>query len=1632
MYINKIDELIDTIINDFYLTVVSENTAFQKILKETDYIKYQKDINDMMINFIKKININDIKHLVKSNSAVHQIYETIKRYIAYYLFLTIGFFYTEKEDLFLNNIIEFTKNQGSYGYKIEEFFNSDSNAHLIQYNKLITNIIVLLESDQSKVDKIKNNKIYQEPINFLNELGGEYIKSKFLIKNKSLQAHNIIKTLIIIFMYEKRDKKTFFKLLEASENAEGEYMFIDIVVPVKKTIDYAAIENIIGDIHKSKHLTYYLWKYLNDYDDLQDVPPLSNDEKILSMINSGIIVPISEDFLLYHNDSEKYDKTIDETKIKKKEDTKIKYIVNKIDKVKEYYSEQIKNDQKTKSDIEKLFYAPLLNRKVILINVKEDISIINKFINIGKHNVENFDYFRDLEQYKLYPYINFNDFEQYGFSLQLTKTINMIRNVSLQKSGKFKQLSGNNIAQTRVGSKDMFVNIVGFMIPSNITALQCSQLKNIKDIRSISKNQQNGLSLVTQYLKESHFNSKKHLSSLTWLFDEEKDTIHIDSYEQTGKFTMQDKIKNVVAQLYNNIQNDMYDVISELLEKNKDITIQEGFKIIDYYQTKFLKMSLIENIQVQLEQDLYRQIEKNQFEPLYDINEDAIYSIMDDNDKNNDDKKIVMKQNTIPVVKINVSSLDEYGEKKNKEVVEGVCQHNISQENIASIDKKDFVRYSEEINKFMQQYVMMNVNDEYICKSCGFNLDIKRYIEEGEYNNDTKSFTSYSTPIDINLEDIIGYEKFKITIRQIDKIIERIAIISNILHLTRNTTNVKPRRKLIVKNAIDIIIANNKHLRNKSKEREISTKKYGINKKYSDVFLFDLENNIFVISTKDIDQFKPVKQNNIIAYIIFLMTMEVNQSHIMYMGNDKKKLCNFRTFEKVMDSLFGGLKLIINNKGHIENITNYKILCYIIYIIACTISQTKLWYIEIDKSNILLNVKGKNLAIQKLVIQSIIHTTIEIINSVLEVTNAEPDNFLYNMLGGKFLKKLQEIYRDESLFERLKKESSSSSFSDKKESIAVTQDFISLSGKYIPMTYVDPERRICKCPVFLINKKRYILPKYLGISNLSNCDDGKYHIWKLTKGELICYLCQKHAKDINYNENNSKDIKNKFKNTLNKELAEKICMDDGLLHIFETSDNGELICKKCKKSDTYKYSEDELNKIHKLVIKVNAERNERVIDNENKITEFAEKKQDYIKTAIGKLLSEYNKEKSQDLGFLNKLMDEIQQIIGNEFLNSHLTDNIYIIDHDHLGNKLDKSITFMESHKKIFERNNHPYFKTNVLYYTNHKHGKIDVFYDATTKILLGYKEENKKFVENKDYDKRIKLNYSLLNKIKMFGYKSPFIKTDDDYKLLIEGREDIDTDSKDITKQIIESIIKSRISQIKKILLNLKIILSRILNGYNEELHVDEYSKAKINVLIDKYKKKLIDPNVTDKTGQNMIFKHWKAIMNGLIMEDTKNIKITHDFSKDHSINYSEINKIDNAGNMLIYYISRELVKFFDYNPNKVIKSEIANFIVDFINIIFDIFNEEKNNTDIEIKKYIYRATTNIKEIEEKSSAQNLEGIYSEYKDNDDDKTTEEIEQEREITYDDTQEFQARDVDIDKEDIDEEGQEFIQEYDLE
>ena len=64
---------------------------------------------------------------------------------------------------------------------------------------------------------------------------------------------------------------------------------------------------------------------------MQDLSPQKSvEQKIIDLIESGIVCPICDDFLLYHKQSEKYDRHEEDT-VKKKEDTKIKYIVNKID-----------------------------------------------------------------------------------------------------------------------------------------------------------------------------------------------------------------------------------------------------------------------------------------------------------------------------------------------------------------------------------------------------------------------------------------------------------------------------------------------------------------------------------------------------------------------------------------------------------------------------------------------------------------------------------------------------------------------------------------------------------------------------------------------------------------------------------------------------------------------------------------------------------------------------------------------------------------------------------------------------------------------------------------------------------------------------------------------------------------------------------------------------------------------------------------------------------------------------------------------------------------------------------------------------------------------------------------------------
>lgn len=1573
MYINEIDDLIDKLIDDFSFEL-EKNKTVQQVVKEQNFVKYQNDINIFLQKYANGIDTSKIKNIVKSNDSIYTIIETIKKYIAMYFFLFIGFFYTGKDDTFINNIVEFTKNQSNYSYKIENFFNSESNASIINLYSLVKNIVTLITVDDSKLNIIKNKDEYKKSIDILNTLGVDFINKYFKLKNKNNQSHNIIKTIIINNVYNNTDKKDFFKLIELSENVEGDYMFIDIVVPTRRYIDFNVIESIIPNYDKARGLEYLVWNFLKDIEKSKD-EFLTNDEKIVILINSRMIQPLSDDFLLYNKSVERYDKGLDSSELqsyKKKEETKIKYIIGKIDNTSNLYSDLSKRDKKVSDEILKNFYVPMSNRKAILVNSIENMKIIKKFVNMDKSSIKNVELFNDLSNYMLYPYINFKDFEYSGFSLLFNKTIDVIRSVNFTHNAIFKTHNKNSILQTRIGSKDMIVNIVGFMIGSNNKNVKCLKIKNVLDVRTLSKSNKNGYDLFIKYLKETKLNTKKHNSSIYWIFNTSLDTIKMDSYEQQAKFTSQEQVKHMVAKLYDDVINELYYEILSDLEKHKNLTLQKAYKIISRKEYQTIDIMRNSSIYNDLESKIYELIIKTK--PSYDKNDDNILGFTDDSvmlpDKPRD------KINKIQKIKVNLKSITEEGVTEKNEKVTGVCQHMISWDTITVLKNRDPKLFQEKMYQFIKQYVTENLSQNYICKSCGTLIDIQKYVIDGEFDNDTQQFITFNMPLSIPLENIKEYEKYNIAIRNMDKLINNISVISNIPSLTGSTYNVKSKRRTIVKDAIDIILANYSNLGKTSKTRnENAVKKYGVNS--SNIFMFDLDNNIFVFSSKDKDTYKTLKQNNILAYLIILIMLEISESQVSYVGiTDKKGFCNFQTFTKLYKSMFSGLNIRKNTNGDVESVINYKILCYLLYITACSVNKYNLWYFAYPEGT----KKSKYaIPIQKV----IIHTIVDILNSILEIASSDDSSSIYKILSSKFYRNLSAIFSNNELYERFTLETKSK-VSKTKIDLSKLKS-VSLREKRV-LEFDDPPRTCCR-PVRYFPKTPDITKFKLIKTNITNCLTGSFHKWEYKDKTYVCALCGVSTIDLKLNKQNNKTISENYKNILLQSIAEIMCIVDAFPHQWITGERNEIVCKKCGNKQNHKYSQKDLDKIETIVSKNSEKNNELVIKNIESDTKNYTEKEKYIEKLVGVITKNYesNITKDNKYKFIDNLIDELKTVISSETTKStdiYLKDNTYVIDHDHLGLSLSNKIIISDSDKKIFKKNNHPFFKKDVIYYVDYKNGKTDVFYDALTHVLLGYKEENKNYIISDNTTNKITINLSIYNKLKYLGYVSQIINVKDEYKSSFEGFEDIKSFNKKIvTKYIINEIVRSRHVNLKKSLVELQKLIFRIINDFQFELNKDNENKFYENQMLsilDKYKKQLLNMKITNDKNEHQVFKHWHGVHDGIFPKINDDDYGNFDLEKSTNIDVNDINDIDKNGNIILSYIVSELSKLLSYNKNTFIKNNLAYFINDYVNTIFGFFNEEKYLDNFDYKKftYILSSQTYVRETE---TALETEGLVSE-----------------------------------------------------
>lgn len=1651
MYINKIDDLIDKIIDDFSIAM-RDNKQYNIFISQ-NFVKYQKNINDMFMDYIKTINIGEINELVKNADNVGTILNIIKRYIAFYFFLTIGANYTWKNDIFINNIVEFSKNQPAYPFKVVNFFNSENNALLIKYNDLVKNIMTLLSLEGSALSNTAAKPEYKEAVSFLNKLGSEYIDVAFKTGTKNDQIHNIIKTIIILLIYKRGEKDEVFRILEMIENEDSEYTFIDVVVPKTTRIDFASIEALLSEKDIVRGLAHEFWGYLTEYKNNIKLVDITVEEKILNLINSRIIVPIVDDFLLYHKDTERYDKhSNDPTKNlkKNKEDTKIRYIVNKIDRASDLYSDAAKKDPKVKADIKKLFNVPLADRKAVLYNHNEDVKIINKLLNQGKGTIENNEYYNDLLYYKKYPYINFKDFQHNGFSLTLTETVTLIRSISLDPET---PQNDKNIIQLRVGSKDQTINIVGFAIVTNKSRINCLKLRDFSDITTLEEKKKNGYELMENFIQETQLNTKLHKSSVYWLFDLENDVVNMDTYEQIDKLGFQEQLRYMISKLYDSVVDEIFYEVRTKIAKYKHISLHNALKIIEKYEDRY-KFPKNTPLFDDLEGYIYDNIIK--VEPAYDENDDKFFGLSKDAIKL--EKVEQDTSDKIQTVRIDVIKAVSK-EEEDQDVIIGVCQHNISWDNIAYLRKTNPNTYSELLYDFIEQYVIENQDGDFICKSCGHQLNIKKYVLDGTFDDDSQKFIAFATPLDIPLEEVPEYRKYNIVIRNIDKIIEKIANITGIPYMNGTSYAVKSKRKNITKDAIDLVIMNNIKLKKNFKERNIEASKlYGVNRELSNLFIFELDNSIFVYSSKEKDFYKHIKYNNIIAYLILLIILELNDNHISFLFGNSKSTCNYTIFEKFGHSLFDGLKVRRNIQGDTIDIKRYKTLCYILYIVTCFITRYGIWHQFINKTDtkdtntdtgsdtsddhntkpkidlkkLKQSTATKKKSFDPRIQKTIIHTVVDVLNSILEIGSSQSNNQrLYNIFQTKYFMKLQTMFMNEDLLNPFKMDQSSSIANERKDYVMGKMSAIPLPGYYIPQLLDDPHYNKCKNARFVPKSRKPTLDDLPHIDNTTNCLSGDFHDWITGSGPIKCKLCNVLI-TVKYNEEDTKIIHKNIKYIALQKLAEKYC-NDGTLHNYVFADEDACnVCVKCKVSENFKFSHEELDIIEKKVNENHQrerEENKQIIES---ITKKYEEEEKVSNELFNKLLDHFKRDSTVEhpYKFIDQFINNIRGIIGDDTgkdSNTLLQDNVYIIDHDQFGYKLDNPIVIIDKDNRIFYKSNHPVFKTDVIYYTSHRNGKTDVFYDAITHILLGYKENSRDYIIDKKSDRKIKINLSVANKLKILGYKTQIVNIK---QLLDDEMINNPNDSyEDIMRNILTNIIRERIHNLKKIVVEFQRYIYRFRStplNITKETTSKEYNEEKDEEtkLYEKYNKKLYQINTESDNGKHQLFKNWSEITNSIFVDNLEEKNIN--FKNVNLLNVDEITKYGVNSNMLLYYIISEIDKLFHFNAeNKFMRINIVGFVIDFITYVFSLFNTDDlmNIYDIKRFSYILQSESYVHDMDQKGHGLQSEttGIYDEYKEDD----VQPTEEEGERIIDDEEEGDALDIDVDLENDAEEVQDY-------
>lgn len=1614
MYINQIDNIIDSILDNLYLQIIND-TVFNIMINEEkkNFVENHENINNFLESYINNVDTTQLKKLINNQENLGKLLSIIKRYVAYYYFLILAFYYTGTIKDFRNNIIQYSKLQEKSHYIINNFFDTENNYQLIKFFKIIkdTSKIIMMTDIQKKTLNLVENK---DAINFLNNLGSEYIDNYLLSFYQNdqgepmveINVHNLIKTIVFGEIYKNQEQNIVFKMVnDASEN-EYEYTFIDIIVSIDNTVNLDDFIQIFSDDPKKHFIANELYLYANSK--VLGTEIMTIDNKNIELLQCKMLTPIVDNFLRYHKDTEKIIGTtniepltnIDNIKNvklalqyqqkKKKENTKAQLVTNKIDTISNFYSESLKKNPLAFEEVKNYFQNTFTYRKAVLHNYEEEVFIVKKYILQGKKVTENNIYFLEMKHIIDTAYFNFKDFKKYGtfINVQTNMPINSIRYSNIE----YQSINPNLELDIYTFGDDSYIPLVGFTIgPFNSENLMCKRKNELIDIRSItikyekkkniiSQSSDNGFKKILKIIKYFFVDNIKLSTEenikfffdftnigklnpeimdkvLYWEYDIDKDVYVINTYENIGSNNFQEYIRLMNSIIYDKLNKYLKKKLIKIIREYSSFSYHCIYKIMEIFITTYnLKIDPVDKSDILIKEYLQK------------------------NDKERKPKQEISIKNLklptfilipdLSIFRIYIDTINPLNPRtyytlksisnkptNNLTNIEKKCYHENEWNEILKYEKTNLTLFNVKVSAFIEKFAKQAINFDFVCQVCGKILPIKQFLQDGSFDNNTQKFITAYTPSDIPLEQLKDYSSYGLIIKYLDTLMHKISFIIGVNIIATSSTENKQKKMTITKNIVDLLVKHNtinlQKNRDKNERLDYFSKKFNINKDMDNIYFFkpsdsvlNLKNNISSIDA----EINKLKINNILLYFMLVFITELNGTQILMMTTDK--IANINTYLKYGPKIFGNL-LIKKNTNTMDTIqiTQYPVLCYILFMISYYFIKYKIWYYPA------LNTNTFNPIYQKI----IVNTFVDLFNSISLDAGIMVDEYIYRLISSKLYTGLHTIFQNKDIIELLEKQYSNNTkkttinVETKKKDIIDIIYLSSLSNLAYQGLYIVPTFKLSDGIKFADQDYTHY-DLIMTTTDLTNCPTGSYHNWKSQDTKFVCKICGENSENVSRKKDRTDEL---FYYSLTN-IANKICQD---CKVRNTNDN-DLECKICKKKQDGNYTHDDLVDLDtSLNKKMRAEGEKNEIKMKKK-KESSHQKKILTEKVITDLENKYNDSYKNTNNIIYSVVDNfitmLESALGEESnldlrkYPTYLRYDVYIINHTYDGTILETPIIISQKDKRVVLKDYQSHYNMSVFYYTDHKK-QIDIFYNAMTLELIGYKEKHSDYVDLVNSKLYLEISVSVMNMISILGYNARYI----DINNYIANKSEQVKDY----QNILDAIIRNRVFKLKCIIDKIRLILLKIKNFYpddnknNEETVITDNTEI-INQLILKYEK-LITSLKTDN-----FMSEWKFLRNKLNYKKNNFIKndieLKNFFEKNlnktnfNFINYELINNYDTLGGLILYYFISEITAIIN-NNSSVSRITTIQMYIEIISYVYNIYNNEMNINSLELKRFSY-----------------------------------------------------------------------------